>query len=43
MLKQLEELGFIDSTDGQLNEEEKILLLHIYKSKFIQNRRSWSK
>ena len=33
MLKQLEELGFIDSTDGQLNEEEKILLLHIYKSK----------
>lgn len=33
MLKQLAELGLIDMQNDKVNEEDKVLLLHIYKSK----------
>lgn len=33
MLKQLVDLGLIDMQDGKISEEDKVLLLHIYKSK----------
>lgn len=33
MLKQLVDLGLIDMQNGKISEEDKILLLHIYKSK----------
>lgn len=33
MIKQLINLGFIDLIDGKISEEDKVLLLHIYKSK----------
>lgn len=33
MLKQLVDLGFIDLQSGEISDEDKVLLLHIYKSK----------